>query len=311
MIETVDNRGRFNLRDSQRINQMLLGCTSLEDLSVACFNEMVNDNLLAHLGPSLRSLSLRGIDSDLPNSQFRLQSISQVQSLSSSQVHLLGSYCNKLESLHLSINFDEAWAREDTWVSFPSNYPTSNTRTESHIQIPGILEAIADNFPTVKELSLEISYVSFPRFIQFWRKDIRISDIWSYLWTRRDEYRRAHPQTGARPLKHLRIEGPSNTPYQLFCKIDLNQLYAAIRRDCFLLRPQDPGIRHVDVFEARLSTRDDEIDKGIATIICKRLEEIRRLAHEQIVKLEKVGAGRWIEEIAEEVVVPGDRDMEM
>jgi hypothetical protein len=41
------------------------------------------------------------------------------------------------------------------------------------------------------------------------------------------------------------------------------------------------------------------------------LEEIRRLAHEQIVKLEKVGAGRWIEEIAEEVVVPGDRDMEM
>jgi hypothetical protein len=65
------------------------------------------------------------------------------------------------------------------------------------------------------------------------------------------------------------------------------------------------------VFEARLSTRDDEIDKGIATIICKRLEEIRRLAHEQIVKLEKVGAGRWIEEIAEEVVVPGDRDMEM
>lgn len=114
MIETVDNRGRFNLRDSQRINQMLLGCTSLEDLSVACFNERVNDNLLAHLGHSLRSLSLRGIDSDLPNSQFRLQSISQVQSLSSSQVHLLGSYCNKLESLHLSINFDEACAREDT-----------------------------------------------------------------------------------------------------------------------------------------------------------------------------------------------------
>lgn len=259
---------------------MLLGCTALENLSVACFNEMINDNLLIHLGPSLRNRSLRGVDLDLPNSQFRLQSIYQVQSLSISQVHLLGSFCNKLETLHLSINFNEAWTREDTWVSFHSNYPTSNTRTDSHIQVPGILEAIADSFPTVKELSLEMSYVPFPRFVQFWRKDIRISDIWSYLWTRRDEYRRAHPQTGARPLKHLRIEGPSNIPHQLFCKIDLNQLYAAIRRYYFLLRPQDPGTRYVDVFEARFSTRDDEIDKGIATITCKRLEEIRTLAHE-------------------------------
>lgn len=106
MIEPMGRRPFVTQEDALSITRMLRGCIALETLSVVCFQGLINETLLAHLGSSLRRLSIGGSESFL----------------SISQIRLLGSLCRKLEYLHLTLDFFEGWEKEGTGVCFLSFY---------------------------------------------------------------------------------------------------------------------------------------------------------------------------------------------
>lgn len=147
--------------------------------------------------------------------------------------------------------------------------------------------------------------------VDFKSMEIKISDIWCYIWTRREECRRANPDIYARSLKLLRITGPTNLKFEPLHRINHGQPGPNSRWDGFAVKTRGFETRRLyDDFEVQLSTRDDEIDAGIATITCKRFEEYFSLAHEQMFDLrQKTKGGGWMEDVAKEVVDPCKMDL--
>jgi hypothetical protein len=69
--------------------------------------------------------------------------------------------------------------------------------------------------------------------------------------------------------------------------------------------------RRRTTFQVRLSQRYDEATQGKATISCEYLEEIRSIGREQKSNLWNTGRGRWMEQVAEEIVIPSLIDDEV
>lgn len=247
--------------------QFVLDCPPLERLTGFNFYYGLHRTILAHLGSTLQELSLVG-----------------GHSISVKKIRNLRVYCPNLRSLGLSIDLEEHWVR------FKSRCRRKENLTA--FKPPKILTAIAEDLTAVSDLRLHIEIPGM-----YWKKwcislkwvcyHIRVADVWSYLWTRREKTRKAALPCGrATQLKTLRLSGPFVTsrfvndrkvPFQHSLAMSLGC------HTCVCHQRSPPDFQ--DNFERGeleicLSVRDDELNLGIATITNLDAARDRRLLRE-------------------------------